>query len=283
MQIIYADAVFAVNTLINYLILLSTAKICAAPTARLRLAAAAAIGGAYAVAAALPPLKFLENPLIVIAAGLLIVTAAFGGQPRLARITVIFFAISATFAGAAMAISLIFGGSSPLPGGMLVPVRIDLLLISFAVCYAATALVFRRTAGNKGGIVPLTVRQGDRVVELRALVDSGNSLTDPMTGVPVIVTGVADAKNLFPKEIRTAVEGVERRGAVLVMEEIMTHACPMRFRLIPYSAVGISGGMLLAFRPDEVVIDGEKKSGMLVALSPNSISDNGTYTALIGA
>ena len=283
MQIIYADAVFFVNTLINYLILLSAAKICAAPTARLRLAAAAAIGGAYAVAAALPPLKFLENPLIVIAAGLLIVTAAFGGRPKLIRITLIFFAISATFAGAAMAISLLCGRFSPLPGGIFAPVSLKLLVISFAACYAAMALVFRGTAGNKGGIVPLTVRHGEYVIELRALVDSGNSLTDPMTGVPVIVTGVADAKKLFPKEMRTAVEGIEQHGAALVMEELMTSACPVRFRLIPYSAVGISGGMLLAFRPDEVVIDGAKKTGMLVALSPNNISDNGTYTALIGA
>ena len=281
MQVIYADAIFLTNMAINYIILLVTAKICAVPAMRLRMAAAAAIGGAYAVSAALPLLIFLGNPFVIIAVGLLIVTTAFGGQPRIARVALVFFAVSAAFAGVAMAISLLGGGV--VSGGALMPISFKALILSFAVCYATMTLVFRGAAGNKGGIVPLTVRQGQSVLELRALVDTGNSLTDPMTGVPVIVTGVKEAKKLFPKDVRAAVEGIERRGAALVMEELIENACPVRFRLIPYSAVGVSGGMLLAFRPDEVVINGAKKTGVLVALSPNSVSDNGTYTALIGA
>ena len=67
------------------------------------------------------------------------------------------------------------------------------------------------------------------------------------------------------------------------MEELAALDGGTRFRLIPYSAVGVTGGMLLAFRPDEIVVDGRNKTGMLLALSPNSVSDGGAYTALLGA
>ena len=41
--------------------------------------------------------------------------------------------------------------------------------------------------------------------------------------------------------------------------------------------------MLLAFKPDEIKVNGKTKAGMLLALSPNSVSESGAYTALLGA
>jgi len=280
-QVIYADTIFVINTVINYLLLLVTAKICAAQCPRLRMVTAAALGGVYAVVSALPAAQFLRNPLVIIAVGLLIVVAAFGSQPRIIRLTLVFFAVSAAFAGAALAVALLAGGQGR--GSMMPPVSIKALVLSFGASYAVLSMVFRRTAANRGGIVTLTVRQGSSVVKLRALVDTGNCIVDPMTGRPVIVVGVCDAKKLLPKEVRAAVEQVERRGAAPVMEELVRIGGPVRFMLIPYSAVGVSGGVLLAFRPDEVTVNGDAKPGMILALSPNCVSDNGTYSALIGA
>ena len=68
-----------------------------------------------------------------------------------------------------------------------------------------------------------------------------------------------------------------------MLEELSQTERKLRFQLIPYSAVGVSGGMLLAFKPDEIIVDGKKRTGMLLALSPNSVSESGTYSALIGA
>jgi len=54
-----------------------------------------------------------------------------------------------------------------------------------------------------------------------------------------------------------------------------------KFRLLPYSAVGIENSMLLALRAD-VKIDGETAPKTLVALSPTKVSDGGAYSALMG-
>ncbi len=282
MQIIYVDSLFLINFVINYIILLVTAKICAAQMMRLRLIGAAALGAAFSVAVVLPLTTFLTSPFLKVAVGLLMVLAAFGGQTRIIRLTLVFFAVSVAFGGAVMAASLL--GGSGLYGGILTPINLRILILAFAVCYCVLTLVFRRAGRVRGGgIVSLKLRHGDREIAIRALRDTGNALTDPMSGRSVIVAGVGDVTMLLPQNIRKTVAGLKLKDAVKVLEELASSEMTMRFQLIPYSAVGTAGGMLLAFKPDEIVIDGKNRTGMLLALSPNSVSEGGLYSALLGA
>ena len=281
-QTIYIDSLFLINLIINYIMLLVTAKICAATVRRLRLLGAAVAGAAYAVAAVIPGAAFLVNPFIKIAFGVLLALAAFGGQVRFLRITLVFFAVSAAFGGVVMAASL-FGGESMF-GGIFTSASLRILILSFVAGYIILTLVFKRAARHKGGvIVSVTVRLGDREVLVRALMDTGNALADPLSGRPVMVAGISDLKRLFSPDISEILFGLYRKGAVRVLEELSQTERTLRFQLIPYSAVGVSGGMLLAFKPDEIIVDGKKRTGMLLALSPNSVSESGTYSALIGA
>ncbi len=282
MQTVYIDSLFILNLIVNYIMLLVTAKICATPIKRLRLLAAAAAGAAYAVATVIPAAAFLINPFVKIAFGILMALAAFGSQIRLVRTILVFFAVSAAFGGVVMAASLLGGGS--LSSGLFTSASLRMLILSFAVGYVILLLVFKRAARHKGGvIVPVTVRHSGREVLVRALKDTGNALADPFSGRPVMVGGVGDLKPLFEPGVASALSGLGRKGAVRVMEELSEAERMIRFQLIPYSAVGISGGMLLAFKPDEILVDGRRESGMLLALSPNSVSESGTYSALIGA
>jgi stage II sporulation protein GA (sporulation sigma-E factor processing peptidase) len=105
-QTVYVDSLFVINLIVNYVMLLVTAKICVVGTKRLRLLLAAAAGAAYAVAAVFPAAAFLVNPFVKIAFGVLIALAAFGGGPRLLRAVLVFFAVSAAFGGVVMAASL---------------------------------------------------------------------------------------------------------------------------------------------------------------------------------
>lgn len=280
-MVVYVDTLFLINLVINYILLLVTARLCAAPTPRLRLLGGAALGAFYAVAVVLPYWAFLPLPIIKAAVGVMMVLISFGGQPRILRLALVFFAVSAAFGGAVMAASMLSGNGF---GGVLTTVSFKVLLIAFAVCYIVLTVVFKRAARHRdGGVVSLKLRQGDRELSMRALRDTGNALTDPMTGKPVIVAGVNDLKPLFPNNVLSAVTALRLKGAVKVMEELADLEKTMRFQLIPYSAVGVAGGMLLAFKPDEIIVDGKNKTGMLLALSPNSVSESGTYTALLGA
>ncbi|SHI07308.1 stage II sporulation protein GA (sporulation sigma-E factor processing peptidase) [Sporobacter termitidis DSM 10068] len=281
MQVVYVDSLFLINIVINYILLLVTAKICAVKTPRLRLLGGAALGAFYAVAAVLPLTVFLTSLLVKVAVGIVMVLCAFGGQARIIRLTLVFFAVSAAFGGAVMAVSLLGGGNI---NEVHLSVSLKLLILAFGGGYIVLTLVFRRAAKHRGGgIVTLELRHGGRKVSMRALRDTGNSLTDPMTGRPVIVAGVGDLKPLFAPDILKTVTELRKKDVVHVLEELSVSDKGMRFQLVPYSAVGVTGGMLLAFRPDEIVVDGRNKTGMLLALSPNSVSENGAYSALLGA
>ena len=61
MNVIYVDELFLLNALTDYLLLLSCARLRGKALRRVRFAAAAALGGVYAVFAAIPPLSFLVS------------------------------------------------------------------------------------------------------------------------------------------------------------------------------------------------------------------------------
>ena len=53
-------------------------------------------------------------------------------------------------------------------------------------------------------------------------------------------------------------------------------------RLLPYQAVGVPCGLLLAVRVDEAAWGGQRRPRCLCALSPTPLSDGGGYHALVG-
>ena len=55
-----------------------------------------------------------------------------------------------------------------------------------------------------------------------------------------------------------------------------------RCRLLPYQAVGVECGMLLALRLDGARVGTEDYGKLLLALSPTRLTDGGGYHALIG-
>ena len=95
MEIIYIDYLFALNLIIDYFLLLLTAKICAAPYKRLKFFAAAALGAAYSSALVFPVFAFLGTWPMKIALSVLMVLISFGTERRLLRAAVVFYAVSA--------------------------------------------------------------------------------------------------------------------------------------------------------------------------------------------
>ena len=133
-------------------------------------------------------------------------------------------------------------------------------------------LALLKTDGGAGqGIVPITICYGGKVAQLQALRDNGNLLTDPVTGESVLIVSPWVGWKLLNL---TA-------GQLLHPVETMDSVKMTGLRLIPYSAVGQSGGLLLAMRFDDVIWDGQRRP-QIVAFSPNPIGDGKRFEALAG-
>ena len=223
MTVIYLDELFLLNFVVDYLLLLAAGRLSGEVLRRGWLALGAAIGAAYAAAAVLPGMGFLLHPLCKLGVAVLALLAGYGKSRRLLRVSLVFFAVSAAFGGGVFALQLLGGRGLTLQNGIFYSAMdLRLILLSAAGCYVLITLLFQRTARHSGlrrELVPAVLTLEGRRVALTALVDTGNTLTDPATGRPVMVAEGEKVGALFPdgqapapEELRRPVETLERLG-----------------------------------------------------------------------
>lgn len=281
MTVIYVDTLFLLNALVDYLLLLGAAQLAGERLRRLRFTMGAVLGGGYAVAIFLPGGAFLQRLPCRLAVLALMSVAAYGGSRRLLRQSLLFLALSCALGGGVLAVSLLGGRGLTLSGSVVYSAMdIKTVLLSAAGCYAAVTLVFRglaRHTASAGELAAVRLALDGRSVELTALQDTGNTLTDPVAGIPVLVAEGALLLPLLPPG--TLMAG-ELADPVACMERLRDGPLAGRVRLLPYRAVGVERGLLLALRPDGLWVNGERRD-MLAALSPTPVSDGGGYGALL--
>ena len=282
--VIYLDELFLLNFVVDYLLLLAAGRLSGEILRRGWLALGAAIGAAYAAAAVLPGMGFLLHPLCKLGAAVLALLAGYGKSRRLLRVSLVFFAVSAAFGGGVFALQLLGGRGLTLQNGIFYSAMdLRLILLTAAGCYVLITLLFQRTARHSGlrrELVPAVLTLEGRRVALTALVDTGNTLTDPATGRPVMVAEGEKVGALFPDGQAPAPE--ELRRPVEALERLGRQGWQGRCRLLPYQAVGVECGMLLALRLDGARVGTEDYGKLLLALSPTRLTDGGGYHALIG-
>ena len=282
MGTVYLDELFLLNLAVDYLLLLAAGRLAGEVLRRPRLALGAALGAGYAAGAVLPGGGFLLHPLCKLGAGVLMVLLAYGHSRRLLRTGLTFFAVSAAFGGGVFLLHTFGSRSLALDGLLSAAPDLRLVLLSAAVCYALITLVLGRASRHSapGELVPAVLTLGGRRLALTALVDTGNTLTDPATGQPVMVAEGEKAAPLFPPGRAPTAE--ELRDPPALLERLWAEGWRGRCRLLPYRAVGIEHGLLLAVRLDGAKVGGQEWRGLLLALSPTPVTDGGGYSALIG-
>ncbi len=119
--------------------------------------------------------------------------------------------------------------------------------------------------------VPVTIRHGNKKLSLTALVDTGNTLRDPVTGCRILVVDGSVAESLL---------GFDMEALEDPLRTMSCHFIP-GLRLIPYSTVGQPNGFMLGFRPQQLFIKG-RASDHILGFSPNRIGQQHSFQALTG-
>ena len=273
METIYLDSLLLTNFVIDYFLLLVTGRICAMTLRRGRIALGAAVGSAYALTPFLPGGGFLAAlPVKLLWAALMMLTA-YGREKRLLRGCAAYLVLAAAFGGVVWAAA----PAAMETGGAYIPVSMKVLVLAFGLCYAAVLLVFnRRFARMEREKQSVEVTLQGRTAALQALVDTGNTLFDPLSGRKVLVAEAAALEPLFSGLSAAALREDPAEGARL-LSALPEYAG--RVRLISYAALGNAHGMLLAFRPDAVRAGG-KPVDALIAVSPQRLSPDAEYNAI---
>jgi stage II sporulation protein GA (sporulation sigma-E factor processing peptidase) len=117
------------------------------------------------------------------------------------------------------------------------------------------------------------------------LLDTGNTLLDPISQYPVIVTEFNKIKEVLPNEVQE-IFSKSLEGDLKAVTQIMGNSSWVgKFRIIPYSALGKPNGMLIGFKPDRVHV--LKKGGwhtienVVIGVYNNKLSKHQHYQALV--
>ena len=283
-MVLYADVLFILNALIDYLLLLLAARAAGEPLRRGRFLLAAAVGGIYAVLIFVPGFAFLNRRIYKGMSAAVMFLLAYGTTRRLWKQSLIFLALSCALGGGIAAIGMMDGAALSLGQGVVYSVPdLKLVLLSGAGCYAALRILMpklcRHTATERE-LCPVTFELHDRKICLMALIDTGNTLTDPVVGQSVPVAEGSALEGLFPPSHRPGRE--DMNDPVSGMTRLNTDGWRGKFSLLPYRAGGVERGFLLAVRMDRLTIGEKTREGALVALSPTPVSDGGGYRVLTG-
>lgn len=275
-QVIYGDVYFAVNFTMDWLALFLTAKAVKLPSRPLRLTLSAALGGVYALASLFLPDGNPLSAFTALAVPFLLILIAFGWQGRgdTLRILAVFWTVSFLLGGASTAVSYLlarlarreisFGGQvetlpAPIPFW-------GLLLLALLIAFVVSLLL--RARQKRPATVQVEIGDDDApLTALVGLVDSGNLLTEPLSGLPVIVVDRASA-DFLPAELQFLREG-------------STPPPTPRLRLIPYSTAA-GEGILYGYLPRVVRIKGKSRSAC-VAIAPLPADPSRSVQAILPA
>lgn len=248
---VYLDVLMLLNFMVDLLLMVGTNRLSGHSPGCKRALPAAAMGGIYGGACLLPGFAFLGGLLWRIVFLGLMSFIAFGKDLRRGFLFVL--------------LSMALGGMASLlnRGGFWA------LVLSAGFITGLCILGFRGKAGVQR-FVPVTISCGERTADLTALVDTGNTLRDPVSGKPVLVVDEIVAGKL------STLTRAQLRDPITTLSQ-----CPgFGYRLIPYSAVGNPGGLLLGLRPDSLRLDGREVE-YIIAFAPQQLG-SGRYQALAG-
>lgn len=282
-QVIYVDVLFAVNMLLTYLLLTASVKILRLPQSGLRLLSGALLGGVYSMLIFAPELGVMLSTVVKLFTSITIVCA--GMRPRsfrkLLKCTLCFFAVSFAFAGIMYFIETQF--SPPLLTMRNGTVYLGLNFITVSACaavsYALVMLFNKYLSKNapQNRIYEVGISVGGLAVSELALLDTGNTLTDAVSGNPVIVVTEELIRPLYPKALRPFFSGSFSLNSEDAGE------WKNRIGTVPVSGA-FGDGLLPSFRPDYITVsDGNitKRLEHITAAVTVKRFENGEYSILL--
>lgn len=242
------------NFVVDLLLLAAVFQLMGMPFSALRSVLAAMLGGIYGGVCLLPDFHFLGNGAWQLTCMALASLIAFGMERNTFRNGLLFCFLRLALNS--------FASVSP-----------NKSIWTWILCLAVLALVW--VVGFDGGTgkayVPMVIRYAGKTARLTAFRDTGNFLKDPVTGKNVVIADPIAARLLL------GLTQEQLKNPVQTMENTQIPG----LRLIPYSAIGNAGGLLLAMRFADAELD-DQKQDQIVAFAPQQIGAGRGFQALVG-
>jgi len=287
---LYADMLFLINFIMNLFVLWIVRKITRSKKKiRWLLLGAGVMSLMYTAIVAVYALRFanvLLSSVIILAVGVLV---TFGYTGRRSFIKQMLAAYIITFVVGGLGMSLFFLTDLPYAVHFLVSdmgfaraISWQLVLAGTAVSYVLIKLCikfYEHHTLKRQLLCNVQICMGENEAAFDALVDTGHTLKDPLSQAPVIIGEFEQVKDLLPDRLKVLFyENNETKLTELV--SCAEDTFYKRIRMIPFVSLGRTNGMLIAFRPDMVHVQGIKHDA-IVGIYNNKLCQSGRYHGLL--
>ncbi len=240
----------------NCIILFATAIILKSQIKILRILISSTIGSTYAIIIYISKLQIYSNIFLKVALSAVMVYVAFNPSKfkSFLKGIMIFYLTSFTFGGVTFALLYFVKPQNiSFQNGVLIGISpIKVIITGGVIGFIIITISFKNIKGKltkKDMICDVKIIQKDKTKEIKAIIDTGNLLTDPITKVPVVIVEKDKLTDIFPTEIlENTINFIE--GKDVEMGEYLS-----KIRIIPFKSLGKENGLLLGIKVDGVIIN----------------------------
>jgi len=160
---------------------------------------------------------------------------------------------------------------------------IKIILCAGIVGFSIITTSFKNVKGRltkKDMHCNIKVNINSRCTYIKAIIDTGNFLREPITKMPVIVVEKKSLVNVIPNYI------LDNLDKIINGENIDLEEYTSKIRIIPFTSLGKENGILLGLKADNVLVEMEENNNIIqnviIGIYNGHLSKNGKYQALIG-
>ena len=289
---VYLDVVLLENLCMNYIILFATGYLMKIKMNHIRVILASFLGGIYAIVSYMEILPIYSNFFMKILLSIGMVYLAFGAKnvKSILKQLIIFYLTSFAFGGCAFALLYFVKPENILMrNGVYIgtyPIKIALLggLVGFIITYIAFKIV-KNKLSKKDMIYDIIIEIDKKQVQVKAMLDTGNMLKDPITQTPVIVVEKEKLYGILPSGLLDHLENMIGGEGENILSSSEEEEYLYKLRMIPFHSIGKQNGLMLGIKADKVEILQEENiinENIIIGIFNQSLSKNHHYSALIG-
>jgi stage II sporulation protein GA (sporulation sigma-E factor processing peptidase) len=278
-MVYYVEYIFAENFLIDFILLFITGKLLKKTIIYRRLIISSVLGALYVILTVYIGREFMTYFIVKFSVSVLMVIIAYDSKGIMANIRtiIIFYITSLLMVGIITALYYL---------------DYDKLTVNAIVCsifmgYAALHFFFKEIKAkiekhNYMRKLEITVNNKSKI--LRAYIDTGNELTEPMSGKPVIVANMECMKNLLSKELYEEIL-ICCKNEKNSYENLLNMKSDVNLRIVKYNTISSIGENMICLVPDNIEITDDEnnivKTDAVIGFYPGKISKKDDYDALL--
>lgn len=154
-----------------------------------------------------------------------------------------------------------------------------ILILSFSLTYLSYLVL--NFLNKESTYCSIDIQCSNKVININALVDTGNSLIEPISNKPVIVAEYSVLREVLPHKLVEIYENKKESNLMEIISAISEDSFRSSLRIIPFKSVENEKGMMIGFVADSAKIKDNVINKPVIGICRFNLSKNGLYSALI--